>query len=212
MGIFSWQKSKNKTSDLSAEKTSDNTFTFIYKCHYCRELLVADYRVAKSQTRCTKCNTSHIVPDRINTALGSLSNLEKSNIIPDQFPNIFYPVDLTTLKKLLKVFDIRVQNIDFFSYNSRQVQVPGTKTLFVVNDRSNTIPKEKGDLGKVYLDYHLFFVKCRDDQYYCFGDDKHGFTLEETQLYNCVRSAIHRLDAGLYKPDGGHVEWDESHS
>lgn len=182
---------------------------FIYKCHNCGELLTAEHDFSGTQATCKKCNTSHIIPMRISKALNLLNNLERSNIDAIKYSSMFYHIDLEKLKKLMIVFDVKLKNIDYFSYNSQEIQVPGTKTLFVYDDKSNTMSKEIGELG-VYLDNHLFFIKGVDDKYYCFGDNKYGLMMDQNELYSCISSVDRSLNSVLIESNFERVSWDES--
>lgn len=182
---------------------------FIYKCHNCGELLTAEHDFSGTQVTCKKCNTSHVIPLRISNALNLLINLERSNIDANKYPNIFYHIDLEKLKKLLIVFDVKLKSKDYFSYNSQEIQIPGTKTLFVYDDKSNTMSKEIGELG-IYLDNHLFFIKGVDDKYYCFGDNKYGLMMDQNALYSCISSVERSLNSVFIESNFERVSWDES--
>lgn len=63
---------------------------------------------------------------------------------PKRCPRVFRHVETSLLGALAEAFDCRKQNIDYFYDDGREVQAPGTKTLLVTSDRTNTIPMSEG--------------------------------------------------------------------
>ena len=113
-----------------------------------------------------------------------LNDLQPIDFVPNKYPSVFRKVASFRLEKLFDVFDFVKRNIDYFYDNDLEVKVPGTQTLLVISDKTNTIPMsdERSLTGERYLTCRLFFVKTKDNDVYYFGTDERGLSLTDVIL------------------------------
>jgi len=198
--LLSDYSGKKGESELSRE------VEFSYKCHKCSTILSAGYSDSGTKATCVSCGTRLIVPSRIGTALKLLTGLEPVTFEITKAPPVFYHVPIEVMRKLLAAFDVKEHAIDYFIVGSQEVQIPGTKTIFVMSDRSNTLPLSEGRtfLGEPYLRYHLYFIRDKYNDFYCFGDNEIGGMLDQMLISECLNCVINRLNANDID------QWDES--
>lgn len=105
-----------------------------------------------------------------------IENLPKATFSARGFGEIFYGVPIKQLKAFLTAVDVKLQEIDYFYYGGKEIQIPGTMTLRVVSDRTNTIPMSEGEsvLGEKYLKYSIYLLKGEDGGIYAFGVNEIG--------------------------------------